>query len=171
METIYLKGTPCHTYGSLPEIGSKAPCFTLVTQDLSEIHCLDYRDKRVVLNVFPSLDTDVCAASVRRFNVEAAGLDNTVVICVSMDLPFAQKRFCAANDINNVVVASAFRSPLFAQKYGLQIVDGPLAGLLARAVIVMDEDDKVLYTQLVSEITTEPDYGAALAALKTPAIG
>ena len=151
METVYLKGTPCHTYGSLPEIGSKAPCYTLVDKDLKDISCID---------------TDVCAASVRRFNKEAAGVPDVSVICVSMDLPFAQSRFCAAEGIENVTVASAFRSPLFAQKFGLQLVDGPLAGLLARAVIVLDEDRKVIYTQLVSEITNEPDYEAAIAALK-----
>ena len=166
METVYLKGTPCHTYGSLPEIGSKAPCYTLVDKDLKDISCLDFLDRRVVLNIFPSIDTDVCAASVRRFNKEAAGVPDVSVICVSMDLPFAQSRFCAAEGIENVTVASAFRSPLFAQKFGLQLVDGPLPGLLARAVIVLDEDRKVIYTQLVSEITNEPDYEAAIAALK-----
>ena len=166
METIYLKGNPCHTYGNIPVVGEKAPCFTLVDKDLKEVHCMDYRDKRVVLNVFPSVDTDVCAASVRRFNKEAAAMKDTVVICVSMDLPFALSRFCAANGIENVVVTSAFRSPMFGQKYGLQLVDGPLAGLLARAVLVLDEEDKVLYSQLVNEITMEPDYEAALAALK-----
>ncbi len=111
METVYLHGTPCHTYGFMPAIGTKAPCYTLVDKDLKEISCMDFLDRRVVLNIFPSIDTDVCAASVRRFNVEASALENTMVICVSMDLPFAQKRFCAANDIENVVVASAFRSP------------------------------------------------------------
>ncbi len=166
MQTVYLNGTPCHTYGTIPAKGTKAPCYSLVDKDLREISCMDYLDKRVVLNVFPSLDTEVCAMSVRRFNQEAAGLDNTVVICVSMDLPFAQKRFCSANDIENVEVASAFRSPLFAQEYGLQMVDGPLAGLLARAVIVLDEDRNVIYSQLVEEITKEPDYEAAIAALK-----
>ena len=166
METVYLHGTPCHTYGFMPAVGTKAPCYTLVDKDLEEISCMDFLDRRVVLNIFPSIDTDVCAASVRRFNVEASALENTMVICVSMDLPFAQKRFCAANDIENVVVASAFRSPMFAQKFGLQMVDGPLAGLLARAVIVLDEDRQVIYSQLVNEITTEPDYQAAIAALK-----
>ncbi|MDE6331784.1 MAG: thiol peroxidase, partial [Muribaculaceae bacterium] len=136
METIYFQGTPCHTYGNVPAVGEKAPCFNLVNKDLKEISCIDFRGKRVVLNVFPSLDTPVCAASVRRFNLEASGLDDTVVICVSMDLPFAASRFCTAEGIANLEVASAFRSPLFAQKYGLQIVDGPLAGLLARAVII-----------------------------------
>lgn len=166
METVYLKGTPCHTYGSMPVPGEKAPCYTLVDKNLKEISCLDFLDRKVVLNIFPSLDTPVCAASVRRFNVEAAGLENTTVICVSMDLPFAMERFCSANGIDNVVVASAFRSPMFAQKFGLQMVDGPLAGLLARAILVLDEDRKIIYSQLVSEITDEPDYESAIAALK-----
>lgn len=166
METVYLKGAPCHTYGSLPEVGDKASCYTFVDKDFKEISCMDFLDRRVILNVFPSLDTPVCAASVRRFNVEAAGLKNTTVICVSMDLPFAMERFCTANGIDNVVVASAFRSPLFAQKFGVQMVDGPLAGLLARSIFVLDEDRKIIYSQLVSEITHEPDYEATIAALK-----
>ncbi len=166
METIYFKGTPCHTYGNIPAVGTKAPCFSLVSKDLSEIRCGDFAGKRVVLNVFPSLDTPVCAASVRRFNQEAGKLENTAVICVSMDLPFAQGRFCSAEGIENVVVASAFRSPTFSQQYGLQLVDGPLAGLLARAVLVLDEDHKVIFSDLVGEITEEPDYEAALSVLK-----
>lgn len=167
METIYFSGKPCHTYGELPQVGEKAPCYELVTKDLKDITCLDFEGKRVVLNVFPSLDTPVCAASVHRFNKEAADLDNTVVICVSMDLPFAEARFCAANGIDDCIVASAFRSPMFAQKYGLQIVDGPLAGLLARAVIILDPSRKVIYRELVDEITHEPDYEAALSMLKS----
>lgn len=166
METIYFKGIPCHTYGNMPETGEKAPCFNLVTPELKDIHCDDFRGKRVVLNVFPSLDTPVCAASVRRFNVEAAGLDNTVVLCISMDLPFAAGRFCEAEGIKDVIAASAFRSPMFAEKYGLQIVDGPLAGLLARAVIIIDENRNVVYRDLVSEITNEPDYSGAIEVLK-----
>lgn len=166
METVYFQGNPCHTYGSLPAVGEKAPCFTLVDQNLKEIRCNDFMDRKVVLNIFPSLDTDVCAASVRRFNKEAASIPDVAVICVSMDLPFAAKRFCTAEGIDNLIVASAFRSPLFAQKYGLQLVDGPLAGLLARAVIIYDGDLKVIYEELVDEIATEPDYRAALAALK-----
>lgn len=166
METIYFQGNPCHTYGTVPAVGEKAPCFHLVTKDLKDITCMEFRGKRVVLNVFPSLDTAVCAMSVRRFNQEAAALDNTVVICVSMDLPFAAARFCTAEGIDNLVVASAFRSPMFAQKYGLQIVDGPLAGLLARAVLILDAEGKVIYRDLVSEITHEPDYAAALKMLK-----
>lgn len=162
METIYFKGTPCHTYGTLPEVGEKAPCFNLVTPELKEIHCADFTGKTVVLNVFPSLDTPVCAASVRRFNEEAAKLTNVTVLCVSMDLPFAAGRFCTAEGITGVTPASAFRSPMFAERYGLQIVDGPLAGLLARAVIILDGNRNVRYVDLVSEITDEPDYAAAI---------
>lgn len=166
METVYFSGNACHTYGSLPSVGETAPCYELVTADLKDITCRNFEGKRVVLNIFPSLDTPVCAASVHRFNAEAASLPDTVVICVSMDLPFAEKRFCTANGIDNCVVASAFRSPMFAQKYGVQLVDGPLAGLLARAVIILDADRKVVYRELVEEITHEPDYEAALSVLK-----
>lgn len=166
METIYFHGTPCHTYGNIPAVGSEAPCFSLVDKDLKDIRCTDYKGKRIVLNIFPSLDTPVCAMSVRRFNKEAAELDNVVVVCVSMDLPFAQARFCAANNIKNVKVASAFRSPKFTEDYGLQMIDGPLAGLLARAVIVIDENGKVIFSDLVDEITHEPDYEGAVSVLK-----
>lgn len=166
METIYFQGNECHTYGLIPRAGDKAPAFNLVTKDLGEIRLSDFEGKRVVLNVFPSLDTPVCAASVRRFNQEAAGLKNTVVICVSQDLPFAMSRFCSVEGIENVTAASAFRSPMFGEKYGLQIVDGPLAGLLARAVIVIDENRNVIYSDLVSEITNEPDYEGAISVLK-----
>lgn len=167
METIYFQGTPCHTYGTLPAVGEKAPCFTLVDTNLKEIRCLDFLGKRVVLNIFPSLDTPVCATSVRKFNKEVSDMgDDVVVINVSMDLPFAAQRFCAAEGIRNAVVASAFRSPMFVQKYGIQIIDGPLAGLLARSVVVMDADRKIVYEELVPEIASEPDYQAALTALK-----
>jgi len=166
METVYLQGNPCHTCGNLPAVGEKAPCFTLVDRNLKEIRCNDFLGRKVVLNVFPSLDTDVCAASVRRFNVEAASLPDVSVICVSMDLPFAAARFCTAEGISNLTVASAFRSPLFGQKYGLQLVDGPMAGLLARAVIIYDGELRVIYRELVHEIATEPDYRAAVSALR-----
>lgn len=166
METIYFKGTPCHTYGTVPSVGDKAPVFTLVTPELKEISLDDYRGKRVVLNVFPSLDTPVCAASVRRFNKEAAELPDTAVLCVSMDLPFAAGRFCEAEGIKNVTPASAFRSTKFAEQYGLMMVDGPLAGLLARAVIVIDADGKIIYRDLVNEITDEPRYSEALEVLR-----
>lgn len=166
MNTVYFNGEPCHTYGSIPEVGQKAHCYNLVSSELKEISCQDYSGKKVVLNIFPSLDTPVCAASVRRFNEEAAKLPDVVVICVSMDLPFAMSRFCTVEGIKNVTAASAFRSPQFAQQYGVQIVDGPLAGLLSRAVFVLDENRKVLYSELVEEITKEPDYNGALAVLK-----
>lgn len=166
METIYFKGEPCHTYGSLPKVGEKAPCFTLVTPELKEVHCTDFKGRKVVLNIFPSLDTPVCATSIRRFNQEAASLENTAVLCVSMDLPFAAGRFCSAEGITDVTAASAFRSPSFIEQYGVGIVDGPLAGLLARAVIVIDEDQNVVYADLVNEITNEPNYAEALDVLR-----
>jgi len=166
METVYFKGTPVQTCGDVPEVGAKAPDFTLVTKDLAEINLADFAGKRLVLNIFPSLDTPVCAAGVRRFNKDAADLDNVTVVCVSMDLPFAMNRFCVAEGIDNVVTASAFRSPEFACNYGLRLSDGPLAGLLTRCVLIIDEDGKVIYRDLVDEITHEPDYEAAVNALK-----
>lgn len=166
METVYFKGTPCHTFGTMPAAGSDAPCFHLTSVDLGRVQCMDFKGKTVVLNIFPSLDTEVCARSVRKFNEEASGLKDTAVICVSMDLPFAISRFCTANGIENVITASAFRSPLFGQKFGVQLVDGPLAGLLARAVVIIDRDRKIAYRELVEEITDEPDYAAALSVLK-----
>lgn len=166
METIYFKGTPCHTYGVMPSVGQESPCFHLSGPDLSAVTCNDFKGRRIVLNIFPSLDTEVCARSVRRFNEEASGLPDTTVICVSMDLPFAMGRFCTLEGIKNVVFGSAFRSPLFGQKYGVQLCDGPLAGLLARAVIIIGTDRKVIYRELVGEITNEPDYEAALSVLK-----
>jgi len=165
METIYLKGNACHTNGQMPRTGQKAPCFDLVSKDLEEVSCRDFKGRKIVLNIFPSLDTPVCAASVRRFNEEAAKRPDVTVINVSMDLPFAQQRFCAAEGIENCIVASAFRSPMFSREYGLQIVDGPLAGLLARAVIIIDKDKNVIFTDLVKEIADEPDYKAALSML------
>lgn len=149
--------------------GTVAPAFSLTGMDLNAVNRESVNpdgNNRVVLNVFPSLDTPVCAASVRRFNAEAAGLKDTKVVCVSMDLPFAMHRFCAANDIENVVMGSAFASPEFGQKYGLTLVDGPLRGLLARAIFVIDKDGTIAYSELVDEITREPDYEAALRALK-----
>lgn len=166
METIHFKGMPMHTYGSLPRPQAVAPEFKLTTKDLATVTQADFAGKRIVLTTFPSLDTPVCAMQVRRFNKDAATLPDTQVICVSMDLPFAMGRFCAANDIENVIAASAFRSPSFAQDYGLLIVDGPLEGLLARAVIVIDTDGRIMYSQLVDEVTNEPDYDAVLKVLK-----
>lgn len=166
METVFLKGTECHTAGLLPAVGSIAPDFTLTGADLAPVTLSSFKGRRVVLNIFPSLDTEVCAMSVRTFNKKAAELDNTTVLCVSMDLPFAMDRFCSANDIKNVVVASAFRSPEFAKEYGVELVDGPLKGLLTRAVIIIDTDGKVIYRELVNDITSEPDYEAALKMLR-----
>ena len=157
MATVHLQGNPMQLAGELPVVGSMAPDFTLVGTDLGEVKLNDFNGKRLVLNIFPSLDTPVCAASVRRFNKEAAGYPNTAVLCVSMDLPFADARFCAANDIENVKVASAYRSD-FGDKYGVKITDGPMAGLLARALVVIDTDGRVLATSLCPEITEEPDY-------------
>lgn len=166
METVYLHGQPCHTYGTLPEVGTVAPSFNLTGADLQHVDNKEFSGKNIVLNIFPSLDTEVCAASVRRFNVEASKLADTVVVCVSMDLPFAMKRFCTAEGIKDVVVASAFRSPMFGQKYGVQLCDGPLEGLLTRAVIIIDKEGKISFRDLVEEITNEPDYDAALKVLK-----
>ena len=164
MATTALEGNPVHTSGDLPAVGTQAPAYTLVGNDLGEVNSSEFADSRVVLNIFPSVDTGVCAASVRKFNELAAGLENTTVVCVSNDLPFAQARFCGAEGIENVVTASGFRSA-FGKEYGVTMVDGPLAGLLARSVVVLDANGTVVYEQLVDEITTEPDYDAAVAAL------
>lgn len=165
MQTVYFKGVPCHIYGELPQIGKKAPSFNLVGKDMNDLKSMELLGKRVLLNIFPSFDTGVCAMSVRRFNIEVSKLKNTVVLCVSMDLPFAASRFCVAEGIDDVYTASAFRSPMFSQKYGMQLIDGPLAGLFARSIVIIDENGIVKYTQLVEEITNEPDYSAAIAAL------
>lgn len=164
MATTSLRGSPAHTIGELPAIGSTAPPYTLAGADLTDISSEAHRGSRVVLNIFPSIDTGVCAASVRRFNELAAGLDNTVVVCASADLPFAMGRFCGAEGIENVTAGSAFRSS-FGADYGVTIVDGPMRGLLARAVVVLDGDGTVVHTQLVPDIGVEPDYDAAVAAL------
>ncbi len=165
MAKFTLKGNPFNTVGDLPAVGAKAPAFTLVKTDLSTATLADFAGKTVVLNIFPSLDTDVCAASVRRFNKEASELGNAVVLCVSMDLPFAHKRFCTTEGLSNVVSASDFRDGSFGRAYGVRIADGPLTGLMARSVVVIDGHGKVRYTQLVPETATEPDYGKALAAV------
>ena len=166
MARITLKGNPIQTAGSLPAVGSTAPDFKLTKSDLSDTSLKDFRGMRVVLNIFPSLDTSVCAASVRRFNAEAAKLENTVVLCISRDLPFAQSRFCAAEGLKNVVTASEYKDANFSDAYGVRIQDGPLSGLLSRSVVVIDPDGKVKYTEQVPEIAQEPDYAAALAAVK-----
>ncbi|MBT8178358.1 MAG: thiol peroxidase [Eudoraea sp.] len=165
MATVTLKGNPINTIGSLPEIGSMAPEFTLSKGDLSDARLSDYRGKKVVLNIFHSLDTGTCAHSVQQFNQEAAELDNTVVLCISRDLPFAQNRFCAAEGINNVVTLSEFKDGNFGKDYGLVYVDGPIKGLLSRVVVVIDEAGKVIYTEQVQETVEEPNYKAALEAL------
>lgn len=164
MATTALKGNPVNTVGDLPSVGQKAPGWELVGAGLSPLTHSDTQGKRVVLNIFPSVDTGICAASVRKFNELAASLDNTTVVNVSHDLPFAQARFCGAEGIENVQVGSAFRSS-FGEDFGVKLVDGPMAGLLGRAVVVLDEDGHVVHSQLVPEITTEPDYDAAVAAL------
>jgi thiol peroxidase len=162
MATTALKGTPVETIGDLPTVGDVAPDFSLATTDLSDVTRPE--GKRVVLNIFPSVDTGVCATSVRKFNELAAGLKNTEVICASEDLPFALKRFCGAEGIENVTAASAFRST-FGEDYGVTLTETGMKGLLARSVVVIDEDGTVLHTELVPDITAEPDYDAAIAAL------
>lgn len=164
MSSVTFKGQSITTSGDLPQVGSDAPDFQLVRSDLSDVSLKNYAGKKKVLNIFPSIDTGVCATSVRKFNEKAGGLDNTAVLCISMDLPFAQNRFCGAEGIQNVEMLSAFRSS-FPRDYGLQITSGPVAGLCSRAVVVLDENSKVLYTEQVPEIGQEPDYDKALAAL------
>ena len=165
MANITLKGNPIHTSGNLPAVGSSAPNFNLTAADLSQKTLADYSGKNVILNIFPSVDTPVCAASIRRFNVDAAGKDNAVVLCVSADLPFAQKRFCGAEGVENVASLSNFRDTSFGADYGVTITDGPLAGLLARAVVVVDGAGKVTHAELVPEIAQEPNYEAALSKI------
>jgi thiol peroxidase len=165
MATITLKGNTIHTIGNLPAKGSIAPDFKLTKTDLTETVLSDYTGKRVVLNIFPSLDTRTCAASVRQFNARAQNLKNTVVLCISMDLPYAHKRFCTTEGLDNVITASVFRSPEFGKDYGVTITDGTMSGLLSRAVVIIDEHKKVIYTEQVPEISQEPDYDKALATL------
>jgi thioredoxin-dependent peroxiredoxin len=153
-----------NTVGDLPSVGSTTPSFSLTKGDMSEITQADLAGQRVVLNIFPSLDTKVCAISVRKFNEIAAGLDNTTVLCVSADLPFAQARFCGAEGLTNVTTASTFRSD-FGSAYGVKMADGRLAGLMARSVVVLDQNGKVIHSQLVPSIGQEPDYDAAVASL------
>lgn len=166
MAKITLKGNTINTIGNLPEIGSQAPNFNITGTDLSDIKLDDFKGKRVLLNIFPSLDTPTCATSVRRFNQEASNLDNTTVLCVSMDLPFAHNRFCVAEGLDNVLSASDYKNRSFSEDYGVRIMDGPLTGLLSRAVVIIDEAGKVVYTEQVPETGQEPDYDAAIAVLK-----
>ena len=165
MASTAFMGNPLNTSGDLPSAGASAPAFTLTGGDLGAVTSEDLLGGRVVLNIFPSVDTPVCAQSVRAFNERAAGLQDTTVLCVSADLPFAAGRFCAAEGIENVTTGSTFRNPEFLDDYGVGLVDGPVAGLCARAVVVIGDDGTVLHSQLVEEITDEPDYDAAIAAL------
>lgn len=164
MASITFKGNPIHTVGELPAVGSKAPDFELTGLDLGPVTLADFAGRKLVLNIFHSMDTGTCALSMRAFNERAAGLEGTTVLCVSRDLPFAQKRFCAAEGIDNVEVASDFRTD-FGERYGVTYTDGPIKGLLARTVVVVDVDGTVLYTEQVQETSHEPDYDGALAAL------
>ncbi|ALM90598.1 MULTISPECIES: thiol peroxidase [Alteromonas] len=164
MATVTFQGNSVSTVGSLPEVGQQAPDFTLVKADLGEVTLADLKGKRVILNIFPSVDTGTCATSVRKFNEQAAGLDNTQVICVSADLPFAAGRFCGAEGIENVITGSTFRTS-FGDDYGVAFTSMPLTGLLSRTVVVIDTDGKVLYTEQVAETTEEPNYDSAMAAL------
>lgn len=165
MAKIALKGNAINTIGELPTIGTLAKDFKLTATDLSTKTLNDFKGKKLVLNIFPSIDTGTCAASVRNFNKEAANLKNTSVLCISRDLPFAQGRFCGAEGIENVVMLSDFNTGQFGKDYGLEIVDGPLAGLNSRCIVVINEEGKVIYTQQVPEITEEPNYELALASL------
>lgn len=165
MAKISFKGSEVNTDGNLPNVGKSAPDFTLVKSDLSEISLSNLKGKYTILNIFPSLDTSVCAASVRKFNKEVTQLPNTVVLAVSADLPFAAGRFCTTEGIENVIPASVFRNPEFAKDYGVLQVDGPLKGLLARAVVVIDPQGNVKYTELVPEITQEPNYQATIDSI------
>ena len=165
MSQVTLKGNPVQVNGELPKPGQQAPAFSLVGTDLADVTLASFAGSRKVLNIFPSVDTPTCAASVRKFNSEAGSLDNTKVLCISADLPFALARFCGAEGLANVKSLSTLRGREFLENYGVAIASGPLAGVAARAVVVLDENDKVLHSELVSEIGQEPDYQAALAAL------
>lgn len=165
MSQVTFKGTPVETKGTLPAVGSKAPNFLLTAGDLSTSELSNFLGKKIILNIFPSIDTGTCATSVRTFNQKAASLDNTVVLCISKDLPFAQGRFCAAEGIENVVVLSEYKDSNFSDAYGVVFANGPLEGLMSRAVVVVNENGEVVYTEQVAEVTGEPNYDAALAAL------
>jgi thiol peroxidase len=166
MATTKFKGSPVKIMGEFIQTGVVAPDFTLVKTDLSSMSLSDLKGKNVIMNIFPSLDTSVCATSVRKFNEKAAALADTVVLCISKDLPFAHDRFCTTEGIKNVIPLSDFRYTDFDEVYGLRMMDGPLAGLLARSVVVVGKDGRVIYTELVPEITQEPDYTAAIASVK-----
>jgi thiol peroxidase len=166
MAQVTRKGSPVQISGDLPKVGAAAPAFTLVGGDLTDVTLADFAGKRKILNIFPSVDTPTCATSVRKFNAQASNLNHTVVLCISADLPFAQARFCGAEGLENVKNLSTMRSAGFMQDYGVAIADGSMVGLTTRAVVVLDEHDKVLHSELVPEIGQEPDYAAALAVLQ-----
>ncbi|TWC29964.1 thiol peroxidase (atypical 2-Cys peroxiredoxin) [Pseudomonas sp. SJZ079] len=166
MSQVTLKGSPVQVAGEFPQAGQQAPAFTLVGAGLADVSLNSLSGKRKVLNIFPSVDTPTCATSVRTFNASASKLANTVVLCISADLPFAQARFCGAEGLDNVLNLSTMRGTEFLKNYGVAIADGPLAGVAARAVVVLDENDKVLHSELVAEIGSEPNYDAAIAVLK-----
>lgn len=165
MAEITLGGNPIHTLGELPAVGTKAPDFSLTANDLSVKRLTDFSGKKVILNIFPSLDTSTCATSVRTFNEKASSLDNTIVICVSRDLPFAQSRFCGAEGLKNVITLSDFANGSFGKDYALEITDGPMAYLHSRAIVVIDENGTISYTEQVGEIADEPNYEAAISSL------
>jgi len=165
MSEVTFQGHPLRVAGRVPDVGTSAPAFSLVGKDLADVTLSSFAGQRKVLNIFPSIDTGVCAASVRRFNALAADLGNTVVLCISADLPFAQSRFCGAEGLDRVVTLSTFRNNSVLTDYGVAITEGPLAGLAARAVLVLDADNTVLHAERVGEIGNEPDYDAAIAAL------
>ena len=166
MTEVTLKGNPIQVAGNFPQAGQKAAPFSLVGGDLSDVTLASFAAKRKILNIFPSIDTPTCATSVRKFNAQANELANTVVLCISADLPFAQKRFCGSEGLDNVINLSTMRGREFLENYGVLIASGPLAGVSARAVVVLDEQDQVLHSELVAEVGSEPDYDAAIAALK-----
>lgn len=167
MTQITLNGNTIHTNGQLPAINTPAPDAQFTNNELKDVHLKEYQGKNIILNIFPSLDTPTCAMSVRKFNQEANQLSDTVILCISADLPFAQARFCGAEGLKNVIPLSVFRHSEFAERYGVHIIDGPIAGLLARSIVIVDKNMQIIYTEQVPEIVNEPNYAAALAALKS----
>ncbi|MEQ9262800.1 MAG: thiol peroxidase [Owenweeksia sp.] len=165
MADILFKGNLIKTAGEIPQVGDVAPEFKLTATDMQDKHLSDYRGKKLILNIFPSIDTGICAASVRKFNKEASNLSDTMVLCISKDLPFAQKRFCGAEGIENVVMLSEFKDQNFSREYHVTMTEGPLAGLMSRAIVVLDPDGSVIYSEQVPEITQEPDYDKALQSI------
>jgi thiol peroxidase len=165
MASITLEGSEIHTTGNLPDIGSDAPAFSLTNSALGTASLSDYSGKKIIMNIFPSIDTGVCATSTRKFNETASSNKNSVVLCISADLPFALSRFCGAENLDDVVTLSTFRTPEFGEDYGVRITDGPISGLMSRAVIIIDENNKVIHTEQIPEISQEPDYEAALARI------